>query len=165
MHLWQTDQVPTEQDTSTTGGDLSEEVLELVTKHCNTLSQVIAATLDATQLAQCLLLDGGGNDDGQISGISRLYRFLDGETWHKNMLEDTYPASSQEDAAACMSAVAEGMESFIIGWDNNNVKPAKSRSKAGARVGGGAPRDNANKNLPENWRPRNNSRFDVLLES
>jgi len=165
MGSWESQQFSSEQVVlPTTRGDLSDDVVELATEHCNILSQVVATTLDATQLAQCLLLDGAGNDEGRTFGTSRLYRFLDGETWHRTMLGNIHSRSLQEEAASCMSAVAEGIETSIIGWNNDCVEAMRSRPKSSVQVGRDA-QDYAKKHLQRNRGPRYNSRFDVLQQS
>lgn len=81
----------------------------LESRNCNVYSHVVAIALDASQLAQALLLDA---DD--TSPLKAMYRFLEGTIWHQVLLGHKKEDPSQASVVmACFEAAAEGMETYI----------------------------------------------------
>lgn len=125
----------------------------LETRNCNIQSHVVAIALDASQLAQALLLD---SEDS--SPFRALYRFLEGTVWHQVLL-----GQKKEDpeltavVTACFEAAVEGSEAFL----SHGTARASGDSSWSSKTG---PRRVKNGKVASSS-TRGKSRFDLLREA
>lgn len=92
---------------------ISSDRVSLENKSCTIVALVNAAIVEAHQLAAALLLT---ND---IKNNVPLYRYMEGEMWHKciNRGPDDagFPEALVSVRQSCFEAIIEGLESFVLG--------------------------------------------------